>query len=230
MQHLKSSNRFSWKCLPLKYTLKYFVFLFLILKLEKKTWLRPFDTSPNCNEFADDTTIIGCISDGDKSGYRAEMRALTSWCWDNNLLLNISKAKELIADYSKLQGGEHTLIHIDRTGLERIRCFKFLVSTSVRTWAGHITWIWSQKQRNSSASCDGWIGLAWTLEYSPTSIDAPSRDFCLVISRPGTALVMLWTTKLYGGWSDQHTDQQFSFSTCNIEKPLRPRILRVSAY
>lgn len=81
-------------------------------------------------EFADD--IVGCISDGDKSGYRAEVRALTTWCRDNSLLLNISKANELIVDYSKLQGGGHTLIHIDGTRLERIRCFRFLASTSVR--------------------------------------------------------------------------------------------------
>ncbi|XP_036379236.1 olfactory receptor 1509-like [Megalops cyprinoides] len=54
-------------------------------------------------KFADDTTIIGCITDGDKSAYRAEVRALTSWCQDNNLLLNVSKIKELIVDYRGLQ-------------------------------------------------------------------------------------------------------------------------------
>lgn len=43
--------------------------------------------SSNTNiKFADDTTIIGCISDGDETTYRAEVRALTSWCHNNNLL------------------------------------------------------------------------------------------------------------------------------------------------
>lgn len=51
--------------------------------------------------FAVNNTII---SEGDESAYRAEGRALTSWCQDNKLLLNVSKIKELIVDYRRLQG------------------------------------------------------------------------------------------------------------------------------
>lgn len=36
-------------------------------------------------KFADDTTIVGCISDGDESAYREEVDTLVTWCQDNNL-------------------------------------------------------------------------------------------------------------------------------------------------
>jgi hypothetical protein len=52
-------------------------------------------------KFADDTTVIGLITDGDETAYREEVRVLTSWCQDNNLKLNLSKTKELIVDYRK---------------------------------------------------------------------------------------------------------------------------------
>ena len=44
-------------------------------------------------KFADDTIIICLITEGDETAYREEVRALTSWCQDNNLKLNLSKTK-----------------------------------------------------------------------------------------------------------------------------------------
>lgn len=41
-------------------------------------------------KFADDSTIIGFITDGDELFYREEVRDLSSWCTANNLLLNVS--------------------------------------------------------------------------------------------------------------------------------------------
>jgi len=46
-------------------------------------------------KFADDTTIVGLISDSDESAYR-EVDTLTSWCQDNNLSLNVSKIRRLL--------------------------------------------------------------------------------------------------------------------------------------
>ncbi|KAG5262033.1 hypothetical protein AALO_G00291400 [Alosa alosa] len=63
-------------------------------------------------KFADDITITGCITSDDESAYRAEVATLTSWCQDNSLLYNISKTKELIVDYRRLQEEEHTPIFI----------------------------------------------------------------------------------------------------------------------
>ena len=55
-------------------------------------------------KFADDTTVIGLISDGEESTYRSEVEQLVQWCEDNNLILNTTKTKELIIDYRKEAG------------------------------------------------------------------------------------------------------------------------------
>ena len=52
-------------------------------------------------KFADDTTVVGLITDNDETAYREEVRDLSVWCQDNNLSLNVSKTKELIVDYRK---------------------------------------------------------------------------------------------------------------------------------
>lgn len=59
----------------------------------------------DCHKFADYTTIISCITDGNESDYRAEVKVLALWCQDNNLLLNINKMKELIVDCRRQYGG-----------------------------------------------------------------------------------------------------------------------------
>ena len=50
-------------------------------------------------EFADDTTVVGLITDSDKTAYREEVRELG--CQDINLSVNVSKTKELIVDFRK---------------------------------------------------------------------------------------------------------------------------------
>ncbi|KAK3523794.1 hypothetical protein QTP70_010036 [Hemibagrus guttatus] len=52
-------------------------------------------------KFADDTTLIGLISDGDESAYRGEIDRLVSWCSRNNLELNSLKTVEMIVDFRK---------------------------------------------------------------------------------------------------------------------------------
>ncbi|KAK0135058.1 putative RNA-directed DNA polymerase from transposon BS [Merluccius polli] len=47
-------------------------------------------------KFADDTTLIGLISDGDKSAYRWEADHLVTWCHQNNLELNALKTVEMV--------------------------------------------------------------------------------------------------------------------------------------
>ncbi|KAI4905268.1 hypothetical protein NFI96_004841 [Prochilodus magdalenae] len=49
-------------------------------------------------KFADDTTIVGLISDNNEEAYREEVSFLTHWCRENNLSLNINKTKELIVE------------------------------------------------------------------------------------------------------------------------------------
>ncbi|XP_056610032.1 uncharacterized protein LOC130427021 [Triplophysa dalaica] len=64
-------------------------------------------------KFADDTTVIGLISNNDETAYREEVRHLATWCSNNNLLLNTSKTKEIIVDFRKAKGGTHDPIHIN---------------------------------------------------------------------------------------------------------------------
>ena len=49
-------------------------------------------------KFADDTTVVGLITNSDETAYREVVRALGVWCQknnllQNNLLLNINKTK-----------------------------------------------------------------------------------------------------------------------------------------
>ncbi len=70
-------------------------------------------------KFADDTTVIGLITDNDETAYRAEVSTLTKWCQENHLSLNIDKTKELVVDFRR-QSREHTPITIDKTPVERV--------------------------------------------------------------------------------------------------------------
>ncbi len=49
------------------------------------------DPSVKLLKFADDTTLIGLISDGDDSAYRQEVKELAVWCSLNKLELNTLK-------------------------------------------------------------------------------------------------------------------------------------------
>ena len=44
-------------------------------------------------KFADDTTVIGLITNSGESEYRDQVNKLISWCNDNNLELNVNKTK-----------------------------------------------------------------------------------------------------------------------------------------
>ncbi|KAI3354723.1 hypothetical protein L3Q82_004506 [Scortum barcoo] len=81
-------------------------------------------------KFADNTTVIGLITRlDDETAYRerSEVRALTSWCQDNNLHLNASaNTKELIVDFRRRQREEHAPLSINGTTVERVNSFRFL--------------------------------------------------------------------------------------------------------
>ncbi len=89
-------------------------------------------------KFADDTTVIGLITDNDETAYREEVSTLTKWCQENHLSLNIDKTKQLVVDYRR-QSREHTPITIDKTPVERVSSFKFLCVhiTEDLTWSAH---------------------------------------------------------------------------------------------
>jgi hypothetical protein len=73
--------------------------------------------SNNVIKFADDTTVVGLITNNDETAYREEVRDLAMWCQENNLSLNLIKTKEMIVDYRKMRT-EHASILIDRAAVE----------------------------------------------------------------------------------------------------------------
>jgi hypothetical protein len=74
-------------------------------------------------KFADDTAVVGLITDDDETAYREEVREPVVWCQDNNLSLNVSKTKEL----QETAGQTGPPININRAVVERVESFKFLV-------------------------------------------------------------------------------------------------------
>ena len=90
-------------------------------------------------KFADDTTVVGLITDNDETAYREEVRDLAVWCQANNLSLNVSKTKEMTVDYRKKRA-EQAPIDIDGAVVERVESFKFLVVhiTKALSWPTHI--------------------------------------------------------------------------------------------
>ncbi len=89
-------------------------------------------------KFADDTTVIGLMTDNDEMAYREEVSTLTKWCQENHPSLNIDKTKELVVDYRR-QSREHTPITIDKTPVDQVNSFKFLGIhiTEDLTWSAH---------------------------------------------------------------------------------------------
>jgi hypothetical protein len=62
----------------------------------------------NCHvlKYADDTVIIGNISNNDTSSYLRQVEIFVDWCELNFLNLNVSKTKEMILDFRK-----DTIVH-----------------------------------------------------------------------------------------------------------------------
>ncbi len=70
-----------------------------LLPLHK--WLHFKGPSIKLLKFADGTTVIGLIKDGDESAYRQEVEQLAVWCSLNNLELNTLKTVEMIVDFRR---------------------------------------------------------------------------------------------------------------------------------
>ncbi len=97
-------------------------------------------SSTSIVKFADDTVVLGLVSNNDEAAYLDEVERLTSWCQDNCLSLNVSKTKELIVDFRKRQQQPYTPLMISGTPVERVSSFKYLgvnISEDL-TWTAHI--------------------------------------------------------------------------------------------
>ncbi len=173
-------------------------------------------------KFADDTMVIGLITDNDETAYREEVSTLTKWCQENHLSLNIDKTKELVVDYRR-QSREHTPITIDKTPVERVTSFKFLGFhiTEDLTWSAHTDAVLKKAHHISvSSSWDGWGSLERAPESSGPSTPALWRASWPAVSPPGMETAPLATAGLCKGSCElPATLLEVSFPPSRISTP-----------
>ncbi len=106
------------------------------------------DPSVKLLKFADDTTLIGLIQDGDKSAYRQEVKELAVWCSLNNLELNTLKTVEMIVDFRRNPPALPPLTIMDST-VTAVESFRFLGTTISQDlkWDNHIVSIVRKAQQ-----------------------------------------------------------------------------------
>ncbi len=106
------------------------------------------DPSVKLLKFADDTTLIGLIQDGDESAYRQEVKELAVWCSLNNLEINTLKTVEMIVDFRR---NPHALppLTIMNSTVTAVDSFRFLGTTIYQDlkWDNHIESIVKKAQQ-----------------------------------------------------------------------------------
>ncbi|KAL0146840.1 hypothetical protein M9458_057779, partial [Cirrhinus mrigala] len=105
-------------------------------------------SSNNIVKFADDTVVLGFITNNDESAYMDEVKNLASWWQDNHLQLNVRKTKELVVDFRRRQQRSHEPLIISGAPVEKVSSFKYLgvhISSDL-TWTVHIQ-VQSKKAR-----------------------------------------------------------------------------------
>ncbi|KAI5106658.1 gastrula zinc finger protein XlCGF28.1-like [Silurus meridionalis] len=78
-----------------------------------------------------------------------KQRLLERWCQENNLLLNVSKTKELIVDFSTKRRRSYQPLNISGTPVERVDSFRYLGVhiTQDLSWSCHINTLEKARQR-----------------------------------------------------------------------------------
>ncbi|KAK3545698.1 hypothetical protein QTP70_011272 [Hemibagrus guttatus] len=90
-------------------------------------------------KFADDTTVICLIQDGDESAYRQEVEQLAAWCSLSHLELNTLKTVEMIVDFRRNTPALPPLTIMNST-VPTVASFRFLGTTISQDlkWDTHI--------------------------------------------------------------------------------------------
>ncbi len=106
------------------------------------------DPSVKLLKFADDTTLIGLIQDGDESAYRQEVKEVAVWCSLNNLELNTLKTVEMIVDFRRNPPALPPLTIMNST-VTAVESFRFLGTTISQDlkWDNHIDSIVKKAQQ-----------------------------------------------------------------------------------
>ncbi len=107
-------------------------------------------------KFADDTTVVGLISNNDETHYREEVAQLAEWCGANNLSLNVEKTKEVVMDFRR-NSVDHPPLTIDSSTVERVSSTNSWGCTSQRISPGPPTPCHSPRRHNSAYTFSaGW--------------------------------------------------------------------------
>ncbi|KAK3565584.1 hypothetical protein QTP86_012898 [Hemibagrus guttatus] len=106
------------------------------------------DPSVKLLKFADDTTVISLIQDGDESTYRQEIEQLAAWCSLNNLELNMLKTVEMMVDFRRNTPALPPLTIMNST-VPTVESFRFLGTTISQDlkWDTHIEFIIKKAQQ-----------------------------------------------------------------------------------
>ena len=74
-------------------------------------------------KYADDTAVVGLITKAEETGYRCEVEKVRAWCEDHNLILNTSKTKEMVVNFTHTPT---TPLQISGTSIDSVETFKYL--------------------------------------------------------------------------------------------------------
>ncbi len=99
------------------------------------------DPSVKLLKFADDTTLISFIQDGDESVYRQEVKELADWCSLNNLELNTLKTVEITVDFRRTPPALPPLTIMD-SSMTAVESFRFLAPSPQ---VGDLHWLHCEK-------------------------------------------------------------------------------------
>ncbi len=106
------------------------------------------DPSVKLLKFADDTTVICLIQDGNESAYRQEVKELAVWSSLNNLVLNTLKTMEMIVDFGINPSAlpPLTIMNSTVTAVESFRSLGTTISQNLN-WDNHIESIVKKAQQ-----------------------------------------------------------------------------------
>ena len=90
-------------------------------------------------KFADDTALVGLITNDDDDEYLEQIIDFVNYCGRNFLELNVSKTKEMVIDFRKSKGVPNEVI-IDGSTVKRVNDNEYLgvVIDNRLAWHDHI--------------------------------------------------------------------------------------------
>ncbi len=168
-------------------------------------------SSKHIIKFADDTSVVGLISNNDETHYREEVAQLAKWCGANNLSLNVGKTQEVVMDFRR-NSVDHPPLTIDSSTLERVSSTKFL--------GVHITEDLTWTTNTMSISKKAQQRLHFLCQLKRASLPPPilTTFYRGTIESVLTSCITVW----YGNFSaaDRKTLQRIVNTAAKINVPL----------